>query len=477
MKKIIFILFAALAIASCDLLYNQDSDSFAPVNDISISAIETTPFAKRGEVITVGITVTNSGTNTVDEKFEISLNNQSEGFIIGSKTLDSGLAPKDSIRVSYSWNTGNATPGTQILVAKHTFKDDNPANDSLESIVTVSEPDIADIAVSEISLPSTIDEGKVVDVEVNVKNIGNQDVNETITVELNDLTDGETISTKKLDGGLAKGESTTFTYSWNTQGYSIGDHRLSASHDFADGNSANDTRTASITINEAPITDIAVTSIVAPPEVTQGDNVGLKVGIENQGNQDVGNTITIALVDQNDGTTIDSKSISGGLDAGATKSVTFNWDTEGASPGNHMLTARHNVGDDISDNDSQSIEIQIIEEVFLDIAITTIDAPNEVEEGDKVKIEVTLRNLGNRDVNQDIKVTLVDQTENKTISLETLKGGLKIGNSKTLKFEWNTRRGRGGVREGEHTLIVSHNIADDNLANNSRTFEIEVEDD
>lgn len=200
----------------------------------------------------------------------------------------------------------------------------------------------------------------------------------------------------------------------------------------------------------------------------------LKVEIKNQGNQDVGNTITIALVDQNDGTTIDSKSISGGLDAGAAKSVTFNWDTEGASPGNHMLTARHNVGDDISDNDSQSIEIRIIEEVFLDIAITTIDAPNEVEEGDKVKIEVTLRNLGNRDFNQDIKVTLVDQTENKTISLETLKGGLKIGNSKTLKFEWNTR---GRVREGEHTLIVSHNITDDNLANNSRTFEIEVEDD
>lgn len=474
MKKIIFILFAALAIASCDLLYNQDSDSFAPVNDISISAIETTPFAKRGEVITVGITVTNSGTNTVDDEFEILLNNQSEGVIIGNKTLASGLAPKDSIRVSYSWNTGDVTTGTKILVAKHTFKDDNPANDSLESIVTVSEPDIADIAVSKVRLPDTIEEGKVVDVEVDVKNIGNQDVNETITIALNNLTDGKTIGTQKINGGLAKGDSTTLTYSWNTQGYSIGDHRLSASHNFADGNTANDTRTVSITINEAPITDIAITSIVAPPEATQGDNVELKVEIENQGNQDVGNVITIALVDQNDGTIIDSKSISGGLDAGAAKSVTFNWDTEGASPGNHELTARHNLEDDKSDNDSQSIEIRIIEEVFLDIAITTINAPNEVDEGDKVTIEVTLRNLGNRDVNEDIMVTLVDQTENKTISLETLMGGLKIGSSKTLKFVWNTR---GRVREGKHTFIISHNFADSNLTNNSRTFEIEVEDD
>ncbi len=583
MKKIIFILFATLAIASCDLLYNQDSDSFAPVNDISISAIETTPFAKRGEILTVGITVTNSGTSTIDEEFEILLNNQSEGVIIGSKTLASGLAPKDSIRVSYNWNTGNVTTGAKTLVAKHTFKDDNPANDSLQSTVTVSEPDIADIAVSEVRVPGTIEEGKIVDVEVDVKNIGNQDVNEIITIELEDLTDGKTIGTQKIEGGLATGDATTLTYSWDTQGYSIGEHDLSVAHDFADENSGNDTRTASITINgapvtdiavtsieapseatqgdnaevsvtvrnignkdtsedftvilrdrtddkqiasktisglnaentvvlafiwetdeasigdhdlsashdfaddntdndtrktsvtinEAPITDIAVTSLEAPSEATQGDNVELKMRIENQGNQDVDEALTLTLVDQNDGSTIDSKSISGGIDTGAEISVTFNWDTEGATPGNYRLTARHNLDDDNSNNDSKSIEIRIIEDIFLDIAITTIDAPDEVEEGDKATIEVTLQNLGNRDVNEDILVTLANQTENKTISVETLKGGLKIGSSKTLKFEWNTKR----AREGNHTLTVSHNFSDENLTNNSRTFEIEVEDD
>ncbi len=474
MKKFIFIIFATLAIASCDLLFNQDSNSFTPVNDISISAIETTPFAKRGDIINVGITVTNSGAKTVDEEFEILLNNQSEGDIIGNNTVASGLAPKDSIRVSYSWNTGNVTTGTKILVAKHTFKDDNPANDSLESIVTVSEPDIADIAVSEVRLPSTIEEGKVVDVEVDVKNIGNQDVNETITVKLSDLTDRKTIGSKKIDGGLATGDFKTFTYRWDTQGYSIGDHELSAGHDFADENTGNDTRTTKVTINEAPFTDIAVTSIEAPSKATQGDNVEVKIKIENRGNQDVDETITLTLVDQNDGSTIDSKSVNGGLNAGARKSMTFNWDTESATPGDHRLVARHNLDDDKSNNDSKSIEIRIIESIFLDIAITTIDAPDEVEEGDKVTIKATLWNLGNRDVNEDIIVTLEDQTDNKTISLETLKGGLKAGSSKTIKFEWNTK---GRVSEGKHTLIVSHNFADGNLANNSLTFEIEVDDD
>ncbi|NGP75638.1 hypothetical protein G3570_03280 [Balneolaceae bacterium YR4-1] len=473
MEKFTFILFATLAIASCDLLYNQDSDSSAPLNDISISAIETTSFAKQGEIITVGITVTNSGTSTIDEEFEILLNNQSEGVTIGSKFLDTGLAPKDSVRVSYSWNTGNVAPGTKTLVAKHTFEDDNPANDSLQSTVTVNEPDITDIAVTDVRLPDTIEEGKVVDVEVDVKNIGNQDVNETITITLDDLADGKTIGTQKIDGGLAIGDFTTFTYSWDTQGYSIGDHQLSASHDFADENTDNDTRKASVTINEAPITDIAVISLEAPSEATQGDNVQVKAKIENLGNQDVGDAIKITLVDQNDGTTIDSKSISGGLATGAATSVTFNWNTDGASTGKHKLEVRHVLSDDISKNDSKSIEIVIIEAIYLDIAITTIKAPDNVETDQKVTIEVTLQNLGNRDVNENIMVTLANQTENKNISVETLKGGLKIGSSKTLKFEWNTKR----AREGNHTLTVSHNFADHNLTNNSRTFEIEVEDD
>lgn len=583
MKKVILILFAGLAIASCDLLYNQDSDSSAPLNDISISAIETTPFAKRGDIITVGITVTNSGTSTIDEEFEILLNNQTDGVTIGNNTLSSGLAPKDSIRVNYSWNTGDVSLGPHVLVAKHTFKDDNASNDSLKSTLIVSEPDITDISVLDIKLPSEIEQGKVIDVEVDIKNIGNQDVNETINLVLKDLTDGKTIGTQTLEGGFTIGDSKTFTFRWNTQEYSIGDHELSAGHDFTDGNSendthiakaaiskapvadlavtsieaqskatqgdnvevsvtvrnvgnknatddvvvtlrdqtdnkriatntlsgldaqnmvvltfiwntdgasigdhelsathdfddensSNDTRSTDIRISEPPVTDLAVTSIEAPSEATQGDNVQVKAEIENLGNQDVGDAITITLVDQNDGTTIDSKTINGGLAAGAATSVTFNWNTDGASPGKHKVEVHHNLSDDIPKNDSKSIEIKIIEAIYLDIAITSIKAPGNVNIDQKVTIEVTLQNLGNRDITDEIIVTLVDQTENKTIKRETLAGGMKTGSSKTLKFEWNTKR----VKNGKHSFLVSHNYADENLTNNSRTFEIVVEDD
>ncbi|PAU95066.1 hypothetical protein CK503_02385, partial [Aliifodinibius salipaludis] len=319
MKKIIFILFATLAIASCDLLGGKDSDSFSdsvsdvvgPDNDISILAIETTPLVKQGETVTVDVIVTNSGISTVDEEFEISLNNQSQEVIIGNKTIASSLAPEDSIQVSYSWDTGDVTIGEHILVAKHTFEDDNAANDSLATTVTVSELDSTDIAVSDVRLPDMIEKGKVVDVEVDVKNVGSQDVDESITITLNDLTDGEALGTQEIEGEFAKGDSTTLIFSWDTQGLSLGGHELEARHDFDDENTANDSRTTSVNINETPVADIAVSAMEAPTEVTRGDQVDVSVTVGNTGNKDATDGFTVTLRDRTDNTQVASKSVSG----------------------------------------------------------------------------------------------------------------------------------------------------------------------
>lgn len=484
MIKIYFLLIAFLTITSCDVLQNHDneslsdslSDSFPSKIDISISSIETTSSAKKGDVVTVDITVVNSGTTTVDNEFEILLNHHSEGSLIGKKIQTSSLAPNDSAKVSMQWDTENVAPGEHILVAKHTFNDERAANDSLKTTVIVSEADFIDIAVTEVRLPTTIEEGEVVVIDVDVKNIGNQDVNEAITIELHTKSNGKTVGVQKIEGGLAIGGSGTVSYSWDTRGYTVGDYQLSARHDFVDENEDNDIRTANITIKEAPVTDITVTSIEAPSEATEGDIVVLKADIVNTGNQDVKSVITVTLADQSDGSVIDSKSVSGGLTVGETRSVTFNWNTGGANPGNYMLAAKHNLEDDNPENDSKVIEVRIIEAQFLDIAITKVNAPEDVEIGDKVTIEVTIRNLGNRDITDDILVTLFNETEDKTIGSETVKEGLKTDDSITLKFDWNTK-GRIRIKEGDHTFIVSHNFADDSLTNNSRTFIIEVEDD
>mgnify|MGYP001040112562 CR=1 FL=1 len=100
-----------------------------------------------------------------------------------------------------------------------------------------------------------------------------------------------------------------------------------------------------------------------------------------------------------------------------------------------------------------------------------MDAPTLVEPGDVVEVNVTVENVGNEDVTDDINITLKDETDDVTIDTLTIDGGLTAGASTTLTFLWDTT----GATEDDHTLIASHNFADDDAANNSDSTEVTVE--
>ncbi|PAU92031.1 hypothetical protein CK503_15945, partial [Aliifodinibius salipaludis] len=189
--------------------------------------------------------------------------------------------------------------------------------------VNINETPVADIAVSAMEAPTEVTRGDQVDVSVTVGNTGNKDATDGFTVTLRDRTDNTQVASKSVSG-MAAGASTTLTFSWDTRGLSLGDHELEARHDFDDENTGNNSRTTSVTINETPVTDIAVSSMTAPSEATQGDQVEVSTTIENLGNQDVNQDIAVSLVNQNSGATIDSRSISG-LNAGTSQSLTLSW--------------------------------------------------------------------------------------------------------------------------------------------------------
>ena len=116
------------------------------------------------------------------------------------------------------------------------------------------------------------------------------------------------------------------------------------------------------------ITDIAITAISAPSSVVQGDTVSVDVTVENVGNQAVTSDINVTLVSDNatpsdtgDDITIGTQTISGGLAAGASTTLTFSWDTGGASFGDHTLTASHDFADDYATNDSKSTTVTVTE--------------------------------------------------------------------------------------------------------------------
>lgn len=112
-------------------------------------------------------------------------------------------------------------------------------------------PPVTDIAITAVSAPSSVVQGNMASVDVTLENVGNQDVTSSINVTLADTTDGVTIATDTISGGLAVGASTTLTYSWDTGGASLGDHTLTASHNFTDDNLANDSKTTTVSVTDA----------------------------------------------------------------------------------------------------------------------------------------------------------------------------------------------------------------------------------
>jgi hypothetical protein len=109
----------------------------------------------------------------------------------------------------------------------------------------------------------------------------------------------------------------------------------------------------------APVTDLAVSAVTAPPTATQGSNVSVGVTLQNLGNQNVAGPIEVTLRDATDDVTIGTQSVAGGLAVGATTGLTFGWNTGPATLGAHTLTATHGASDANAGNNSGSAAVTI----------------------------------------------------------------------------------------------------------------------
>ncbi len=104
------------------------------------------------------------------------------------------------------------------------------------------------------------------------------------------------------------------------------------------------------------VTDIAVASVSAPSSVVAGELVSVNVTVTNQGNQDVSSFKVTLTADTT--TTIDPQTV--GLAAGASRTLTFSWDTSGASNGDHTLTASIGLSDDDATNNSAGTVVSVV---------------------------------------------------------------------------------------------------------------------
>jgi subtilisin len=105
---------------------------------------------------------------------------------------------------------------------------------------------ITDIAITDISAPSSVKEGDLVGVSVTVKNVGNQEVS-AFTV---DLYDGAEVLWSWTVSGLTVGSTELLEYLWDTTGETIGDHSLTALSEFTDDDSTNNQKSTVIAITD-----------------------------------------------------------------------------------------------------------------------------------------------------------------------------------------------------------------------------------
>jgi hypothetical protein len=108
------------------------------------------------------------------------------------------------------------------------------------------------------------------------------------------------------------------------------------------------------------IVDVAVTGVDAPSSVDGGDVVDVSVTVRNVGSEEVGG-FDVTLTDLTDGSPVLTQAIVG-LTAGAYTTLTYEWETAGASYGDHLLEARHALtGDENPSNDAATTTVTVNE--------------------------------------------------------------------------------------------------------------------
>ncbi len=110
-----------------------------PVTDIAVEGIEAPDFVTRGGVANVLVTVTNTGNQDVSASFAVTLTDTSDGAVIGTGSVEGGLASGASAALTYAWDTATASVGQHVLVASHDLVDDNAVNNAASALVTVTD--------------------------------------------------------------------------------------------------------------------------------------------------------------------------------------------------------------------------------------------------------------------------------------------------------------------------------------------------
>jgi len=187
-----------------------------------------------------------------------------------------------------------------------------------------------------------------------------------------------------------------------------------------------------------PFFDVEITDTNEP--VVEGNSLTVNGTVTNTGL--ASDTQEVNLTDFN-GNEVDSQTFT--LNDGESDTFSLTWNT--------------NVGDTATDNvtvasedDTDQEEVRIVPPVFFDVQITGTNSP--VAEGDTLRVDGTVENLGGETGTQELNLTLTDfggnETDNESITLNGF-------GSDTFSFTWDTEVGDNGTGS---VTVFSENTSD-----------------
>ncbi|SFR69508.1 CARDB protein [Halogeometricum rufum] len=279
----------------------------------------------------------------------VSITGPSSAQVGDELTFEASAADADGSVAGYDWTLGDGTTvsGQSVTHAyaaageyevEVSVTDDDGATTTATQTVTVTEaPAPADFQVSGLTAPTTATQGDSVTVSATVENVGGQQATQTVAFSF----DGSVAQTESVT--LAGGASQTVSFAVDTAGVAAGTYTHGVATD-------NDTATAQLTVSEPtpdPVpADFQVTNLAVPSPVTQGDSATVTATVENVGDEQGTQTVSLSA----DGSAVGSEELT--LAGGASQQVSFAVDTTGLSSGAYAVVLA-------TENDSASATMTV----------------------------------------------------------------------------------------------------------------------
>ncbi len=351
------------------------------VRDITWSPEEIVSY----DIITFSISVSNNGTGTAF--------NSTLAFYIDDvlkTTISVGqMSANSTATLKYYWGADKRPKALKAVIDSFdVIVESNEANNELVKTIGEVYPDIIVQSITWSPNPPLISHN--VTFTVTVKNQGNE---RSGSVNV-DLYIDEKYKLTQRTGNIAAGSTRQLVYTWLTQSQSLTVRAVAdENNDLAETNETNNTLTATVSLVEyTPNADLTVQNIsYTPSSPSINDSVTISVTIKNNGTGGAGISHVKYLFD---GEVLEEVYVDA-IAAGAQLVNTCTW---AAEAGTHTITVIVDSSDGIEEIDETNNEGSVSISAYApDLYIQDMTwSPIIPSIGDSIKVNITIKNLGDR---------------------------------------------------------------------------------